>query len=167
MDIINFSKNYKIRKLDLNDRQIYYDLCIENPNYYKHCPPMVTLDTLKEDLEALPPKKTYEDKYYIGYFKDDELIAIMDFIDKYPHDKCGFIGFFMMNKKYQGKGIGKTIISELSEHLKSLDYSEIRLGYVETNNEAKSFWLANGFKPTPYQNITPEYTVNVLIKYLN
>lgn len=166
MDIQNFSKDYTIRKLTIDDKQIYYDLCINNPNYYKHCPPIVTIDTLLDDLKALPPNKTYDDKYFIGYFKDNELIAIMDFIDKYPDDKTAFIGFFMVNKYYQGKGIGTKIITDLTNYLKSLNYQNIRLGYVETNNEAKAFWLSNKFKNTPYKNITADYTVIVLNKEL-
>ena len=32
------------------------------------------------------------DKYYIGYYKGKELIAIMDFIMAYPDEKTAFIG---------------------------------------------------------------------------
>ena len=38
-----------------------------------------------------------EDKYYLGFFAGDELVAVMDLILNYPKADIAFIGFFMMN----------------------------------------------------------------------
>ncbi|MDE7095074.1 MAG: GNAT family N-acetyltransferase, partial [Anaeroplasmataceae bacterium] len=123
------------------------ELCLGNPHYYKHCPPMVTQESLCRDLKNLPPRKTLEDKYYIGFYDKEYLIAVMDLILGYPNDQTIFIGFFMMNKKFQGKGIGSQIIREVFECFMS-NYKFVRLGYVLGNKESEGFWSKNQFQPT-------------------
>ncbi|MDE7213808.1 MAG: GNAT family N-acetyltransferase, partial [Anaeroplasmataceae bacterium] len=66
---------------------------------------------------------------------------------EYPNEKTIFIGFFMMNKKFQGKGIGSQIIKEVFEYFMS-NYKYVRLGYVLGNKESEGFWLKNKFQPT-------------------
>lgn len=52
----------------------------------------------------------------------------MDLITAYPDDETAFIGFFMLNIKYQHKGIASRIIKELIEYLKTEGHKKIRLG---------------------------------------
>lgn len=167
ININKFSTTYFIRELSSNDVDIIFDLCINNPLYYEHCPPLVSRQTILDDLQALPPNKTFDDKYFIGYFLNGELIAVMDFIKEYPNKETCFIGFFMMNKKYQGNNIGSSIIDELSNYLKSINYKYIRLGYVKTNIQAKTFWKKNGFKDTGIISKQDLYDVVVLEKELH
>lgn len=148
INIKSFSSEFKVRKLNEDDLSEIYKLCLGNPKYYKHCPPLVTFDSIIEDMKALPPNKGYEDKYYIGYFNNDELIAIIDLIDKFPNDETAFIGFFMIKKEYHNQGIGSSIVNELISYLKRLDYKYMRLGYSANNEQSKSFWVKNGFVPT-------------------
>lgn len=61
---------------------------------------------------ALPPNVSIENKYYIGFFKNEKLIAIMALILQYPNVDTAFIGLFMMDEHEQGKGIGSKIISD-------------------------------------------------------
>ena len=68
MNITNFSNTYRVSLLTSADVEIIYNLCIKNPIYYKYCPPTVTVDSIQSDMAALPPNKTMEDKYYVGYF---------------------------------------------------------------------------------------------------
>ena len=42
---------------------------------------MVTVESILEDMEALPPNKGYEDKHYIGFFYEDTLAAVMNLIE--------------------------------------------------------------------------------------
>lgn len=166
MDINKLSNSYVVKRIGEEDFDGVLKVMKENPLYFKHCPPFPSIETIKEDLKALPPKKTYEDKYYLGYFKDNELVCVTDYIDKYPNDKSFFIGFFMMNKKFQGKGIAKSIINELYDYLKENSYQEIRLGYVSTNNQAKAFWRSNGFKETGVIDHQELYDVVVMQKLI-
>lgn len=161
MDIKNFSQEYNVRKLEEKDIPVVYSLCTPNVTYYEYCPPFVTEDSIRKDMNALPPKKTKQDKYYVGYFKDNKLIAVMDFIDAYPEPTVAFIGFFMTDVSVHRKGIGSAIVSELCCYLKQLQYKAIRLGWVEGNRQSEGFWHKNGFVETGTRQETGEYTVVV------
>ncbi|MEG2094848.1 MAG: GNAT family N-acetyltransferase, partial [Lachnospiraceae bacterium] len=142
------------------------NLCESNPQYYDYCPPVVSAKAIKSDLTALPPDKTYEDKYYVGFWKGNQLIAVMDLIFKYPDKETTFIGFFMVNSKLQRCGVGSNIITECLQFLKRLEYTKVRLGYVKGNPQAKAFWAKNQFKPTGVESIQEHYTVIVTEKVL-
>lgn len=147
MDISHLSKKYQIQRITEENIYEVLEVCLENPHFYKHCPPMATYESLCRDLKNLPPRKTMEDKFYIGFYDEAKLVAVMDLILGYPNNQTIFIGFFMMNKKYQGKGIGSQIIKDVLEYFVS-DYKYVRLGYILGNKESEGFWLKNQFQPT-------------------
>ena len=147
MNISNLSASYTVTLLTKKDIPILLSLCEGNPQYYKYCPPAVTREGLLSDLKALPKGKTLADKYYVGFWEDSSLIAVMDLILQYPDDQTAFIGFFMMEHARQGKGIGSLIIDEVCAFLKK-HFSFVRLGYVKDNPQSKAFWLKNAFLPT-------------------
>lgn len=142
----SFSKDYKVRHMTIDDVKVIYDLSIGNPLYFKHCPPLPTLESIIEDLRALPKGKSYDDKHYIGFFKGESLVAVMDLIEGYPGDDICFIGFFMMDRKYQGRGIGSKIVDDVCTSIKDEGYKSMRLAWVYDNPQAKHFWLKNGFE---------------------
>lgn len=93
----------------------------------------------------MPPGKSEDDKFYVGYFERESLVGIMDLILGYPEKEIAFIGLFMMNPQYQNKGVGTEIISEIIMYLKSLGYKEIRLGVDKGNPQSHAFWTKNNF----------------------
>lgn len=165
MNIQSLSNTYQVKHLTKKDIPQIYQLCLKNPQYYHHCPPAVSIDSIKEDMAALPVGKRYDDKYYIGFFNHDELIAVMDLVVKYPDEQTAFIGFFMMNQEYQGNGIGSKIIEDVCDDLKD-SFSYVRLGYVKTNHQSEHFWLKNHFEPTGIIKETPDYDIVVLQRSL-
>lgn len=44
----------------------------------------MTKESILDDMEALPPGKSREDKYYVGFFGGGSLAAIVDLILGYP-----------------------------------------------------------------------------------
>ena len=135
------------------------ELYLENPEYFKHCPPSPSRETVKDDMVALPLAKKMEDKHYIGFFDGNSLVAVMDLIDQYPDERTAFIGLLMVAKNRQGKGIGTFIVKALSEALKAKGYMRIRLGYIKTNLPAQSFWLKQDFRATGAESVREHYTV--------
>lgn len=166
MNIQRLSTQYEVRKILDRDIPSVLNLCESNPQYYDYCPPAASAKGIKSDLMALPPDKTYEDKYYVGFWKANQLIAVMDLIFKYPDKETIFIGFFMVNGKLQGRGVGSNIITECLQFLKHLGYVKVRLGYVKGNPQAKAFWVKNEFKPTGVESIQEHYTVIAAEKVL-
>lgn len=145
MELRLLSKSYTVRKLDEADVDAIFELMRKNEIFYKYHPPFVTKESILEDMKALPPQKSYEDKYYIGFFEDKTLVANMDLILSYPTEHIAFIGFFMTDVQYQNKGIGSKIIREVCACLKSLGYTKVRLGVDKGNPQSYAFWLKNQF----------------------
>ena len=107
----------------------------------------MTRESILQDMTALPPEKSEEDKFYLGFFAGDELAAVMDLILDYPKPGIAFIGFFMMNAQKQGRGIGSQIVDEVTAHLKACGFNEVRLGVDKGNPQSRAFWTKNGFSP--------------------
>ncbi|MBD5555005.1 MAG: GNAT family N-acetyltransferase [Roseburia sp.] len=145
MDIKELSSKYVVKRLRNSDIQDILNLCCENKLYYEYCPPMVTEESIKKDMTALPPNTKIDDKFYIGFYKEGNLIAVMDLIDGYPEQKIAYIGFFMTSVTIQKRGIGSEIISELCDYLKQKGFISIRLAWVKGNPQAEHFWLKNMF----------------------
>ena len=146
LDIKYFSKDFTVRKMTQEDAKLIYKMTSKNLQYYEYCGRMNTLEDIYNDLEILPPGKSIKDKYYVGYFDGEELAAVMDLIDGFPDERTAYIGFFMMNIEYQGKGIGTKIITELIEYLKMADFASVRLGYDKDNPQSSHFWKKQLFQ---------------------
>ena len=155
MDIRLLSKKYEVRTLDSNDVDIIYDMSRKNEIYYLYHPPFVTKESIIGDMKALPPGKSYDDKYYIGFFEGDTLVANMDLILGYPADEIAFIGLFMTNVHYQNRGIGSHMIGDACRYLKQAGYKKVRIGVDKGNPQSNSFWKKNGF----YRISENEYNV--------
>ena len=165
MDITKISEQFKVRKIQEEDVPVVYQLCKGNPLFYEYCPPMVTIEEIREDMIVLPPGKTKEDKYYIGFWDDEKLIAVMDLILKYPNTETVFIGLFMMDKEEQGKGLGSKIITDLFSCLKG-EFAYARLAYVNGNKQSEHFWKKNRFLSTGVVTKQEQYDLVVMEREL-
>lgn len=145
MNINLLSADFKIRKLDKNDVDIIYNLSSKNKIFYQYHPPFVTKESIEEDIEALPPNKSVKDKYYMGFFDNEILVAVMDLILSYPVEDTAFIGLFIMNVEYQNKGIGSNIIDDVCNRLKKIGFSKIRISVDKGNPQSNNFWIKNSF----------------------
>ena len=165
-DIINITDKFQIERIEHNDIQKVLGLMNSNPEYFKYCPPKPSVGTIENDLIALPPNMTMNDKYYLGFYDSSELVGILDLIIGYPNKNSAFIGLFMIDKKFQNKHIGTNIINDITNYFTLNGYNEIRLGYAIGNDKAKSFWEANGFCPTGVVAHNVDYDVVVMKKLL-
>lgn len=145
MDINLLSKSFEVRRLEEKDVDMIYDLSRKNELFYRYHPPLVTKERIKQDLEALPPNKSDKDKYYLGFFDKDTLVAILDLILSYPTETISFIGLFMTSIEYQEKGLGSKIIRDVCSYLKELKYKKVRLGVDKGNPQSYYFWTKNNF----------------------
>ncbi len=161
IDAALFSRRYHVRELTGEDTAAILSLCSGNRLFYRYCPPFVSEQSIREAMQALPPHKTPADKYYLGYFDGEKLIAVMDFIMAYPDEETAFIGFFMTDVSVQNAGTGSGIIDELCAYLPSLGLTGLRLGWVRGNPQSEHFWHKNGFTETGVTYDTDGYTVIV------
>ncbi len=166
MEIKHLSSQYTVRDLLPIDVEMVYEVLKKNTLFYKYHPPMVTVESIIEDMEALPPNKGYEDKHYIGFFKDDTLVAVMDLIEHYPQLGTALLGFFAMNSNLQGQGIGTEIISGSVAYLAQVGFLKVRLGIDKGNPQSKAFWLKNGFAFTEKEYESDGSTILVMERTL-
>ena len=146
LNISQLSTKYKIKKLGAEDVSGILKLENGNPLYFAYCPPEPCRETVLHDLKALPEGKSLEDKFYIGFFENGNLIAIMDFILSFPEKDTIFIGLFMMDSEESGKG--SAIIAEALTTWKSEGYKKVRLAYMKGNMQSRNFWRKCGFTET-------------------
>ena len=145
IDISKISKFYDIRRLDDSDVDSILNFCQKNTQFYEYCEAEPTREQVLNDLHITPPGIGLSDKYYIGFYQKETLIAVMDLIDGYPEPEIAFIGFFMMNKDLQGLGVGTAIIQETAAYLKTARKKAIRLAIDKGNPQSTHFWKKNGF----------------------
>lgn len=148
MKIEDFSSDYKARALHKSDIDEIFSLCSSNSLFYQYHPPFVTKESILEDMQALPPNKAFDDKFYFGFFHNEKLVAIMDLILGYPNVQTAFIGLFMVDAEYQGKGVGSHIIEHCVSVIKQAGFDFVRLGIDKGNPQSKRFWNKNKFTIT-------------------
>ncbi len=91
IQIKNITDKYKIKKFTEGDITEIYELCKANTTYYSYMKMEPTLENLAEVLTELPPGKTLEDKYFIGFYMDDQLIALLDLCTGFPDDVAAYM----------------------------------------------------------------------------
>lgn len=169
-----FSSRFYVRKLSEKDAGEVYGLCKTNPVYYEYMREEPSVQGIVADMSALPPGNRSEDKFFVGYYEKKNLaenacgglIAVLDLIISCPNEDTALIGWLILRKSRQGRGIASRIVSELSQYLKARGVSRIRLGYVKGNEESRRFWEKNGFLPTGEESEREGYTVVVMQKEL-
>ncbi len=159
LDFKRISSCYRIRRLTDEDVDEIFTLCKGNADYYKYMKSASSAENIRADLCALPPGKTMDDKFFIGFYADNGLIAVMDLITGYPNAGTAYIGLFMMDKNFKGTGKGSGIIQELLCVLKQEGFDCVRLGCIRENLAGRSFWLKNGFDYTGVETQRDDYAV--------
>lgn len=150
---------YRLSEADISE---LYRLCVGNPRYYAYLKCEPAPETLKGELTALPQGKSLEDKYFVGIYEGDRMIAILDLITGYPDERTAFIGWFMVDGGLHGQGIGTKLVGELLGYLRGKGFSSVRLGCIMENIEGRRFWEKQGFSYTGKQWTTKDYTVLVM-----
>ncbi len=146
IDISRFSTRYTVRRMTLDDTDAVFDLLIENQPYFLCCGSQPTKELVQSDITVGPPGVPADQKYYLGFFKEGRLLAVMDLIDGYPEDQFAFIGFFMLRLSLQGAGEGSRLIGEIITYLQKLGFAAVRLGIDKNNENGIRFWTKNGFE---------------------
>ena len=60
MNYMDFSKTYHVRILKDDDVPLILALCEKNTQFYAYCPPSVTVESIRYDMQVLPQRKTNE-----------------------------------------------------------------------------------------------------------
>jgi RimJ/RimL family protein N-acetyltransferase len=108
-------------------------------------------------FNALPPGKSYEDKFVFGIHVDDAMVGCVDLVRGYPNEATAMLGLLLVSEKHQRKGIGRRSYPLVEECVRSWPRCErVRIGVVLANEPVLAFWRGIGFEPTgevkPYRH---------------
>ena len=148
LDIAALSSTYAVRQLTPEDADAVLALAAGNELFYRYHPPLPDRESILSDMTALPPGKGPEDKYFLGLFQGERLTAVMDLILGYPDGSTAYIGFFMVDRAFQGRGTGSALIGDCGEALARAGYRRLRLAVDRGNPQSAHFWTKNGFVRT-------------------
>ena len=99
IDMSGLSGRYTIRRMTDADADALFCFCKKHTQFYRCCNAEPSKERVLNDLHITPPGIGPEDKYYVGFFQGDALVAVLDLIDGYPRPDAAFIGFFMVRQR--------------------------------------------------------------------
>ena len=145
-DIGAFSTTHEVRRITEADISEVYALCKSNWKYYEciHCAP--TVESLTEIISHVPEGAEASCKYFVGFYEEKRLVALLDLITDYPEKDDAFIGWFMVDGQQQRQGIGSQIFADIRGAMAAQGYDYLSLSCEKENKDAIAFWEAQGFK---------------------
>lgn len=146
---LEYSSNiYQIKSISEEDIPDALSLYQENTPYCELTKTTPTEEILRDHLTSVPEGAASEDKFFVGYYQENQLIALLDLTVRYPLSSCAVINWFMVKKDLQKTGIGSRIVQELLFFLMESGIEYVRLDAIEEDQKAMHFWNTNGFFPT-------------------
>jgi len=131
-----------------------------------------TANAARETFEALPPGKTYDDKFVFGIYFGTEIIGCVDLIDGFPNSSTAMLGLLLLRESHQKQGLGKQAYHAVEQFIAGRPHlTAVRIGVIATNEIAFPFWRSLGFVEngirSPYnegsivsENIVLEKSIN-------
>lgn len=144
LDITALSPAYSVRRLTPEDADAVLALAAGNELFYRYHPPLPDRESILSDMAALPPGKGPEDKYFLGFLREDRLTAVMDLILDYPEADSAWVGWFILSPACQGRGVGSGILRDVEAALRAAGFRELRLAMDKGNPQSRAFWTKNG-----------------------
>jgi RimJ/RimL family protein N-acetyltransferase len=98
---------------------------------------------------ALPPDKTYDDKFVWGLYARESMIGCADVIRGYPVPEKAVIGLLLLVESWQRRGLGRAFATLIEQAIGAWPEIEtLRLGVAAANSGAFAFWRELGYRET-------------------
>lgn len=105
-------------------------------------------DRITDMMTNIPDRGPVRNKLFLGFYKGKRMIALLDIVIKYPSEEVATIGFLMVRKEYQRKGIGTEVLTQALHLLHSHGFPVVRTIAPRHRLECGDFWEKNGFVAT-------------------
>ena len=145
INIETFSSSFKTKKITEADIADVYNLHRSNVKYYRQNNEKPSKKRLTEVISEIPEGASISQKYFVGFYEKDDLVAILDLIVGYPNSDDAFIGWFMVKEELHRKGVGSQIIADVRAALKAQGINHISLKCNASSTEAIDFWKNQNF----------------------
>ena len=163
LDIESFSTQFDVRRITEGDISDVYRLCRENRRYYRALKTKPTLRGLTAVISEVPEGTAPEHKHFVGFYDGEgQLTAILDLITGYPEQDDAFLGWFMVDAKQQGAGIGSQIFADLRAALRAQGYDRLSVAVPPENSEAVAFWEKQGFTDSGQEMVWNERKTSIM-----
>ena len=111
----------------------------------------------------MPEGTAPEHKHFVGFYDGEgQLTAILDLITGYPEQDDAFLGWFMVDAKQQGAGIGSQIFADLRAALRAQGYDRLSVAVPPENSEAVAFWEKQGFTDSGQEMVWNERKTSIM-----
>jgi GNAT superfamily N-acetyltransferase len=123
-----------------------------------------TLQDARDELIELPPGKDLSDKFFGGFWMNDDLVGCAELIRGYPDPHIAYIGLMLFAATHQGQGLGVLAIEHLAELARSWQCDELRLAVIDKNLRALCFWQREGFREL-YRKPVSSFTGDAIVMH--
>ena len=123
-------------------------------------------------ITALPPNKTYQDKFVFIAYCEEVPVGCIDLVRGYPDASTAWIGLLLINENLHRYGLGRLSYKKIEEQIRLWpEITNIMLSVVAKNSVAIPFWQKMGFSLTgekkPYKHGNIESEVILMRKVLS
>lgn len=139
------SQEYYSRILDTKDAAKILKLMKSNPQFFDDVKSEPSLRLIQADLVRTPSFAGLNQKFYVGFFKNEELIAIADILLDYPEKQTVWIELIMVDGYEQNNGVGSSILKDIEAELARAGFAHIELGVRLRNYQGQQFVKKNGY----------------------
>ncbi|HSS71362.1 MAG TPA: GNAT family N-acetyltransferase [Casimicrobiaceae bacterium] len=115
-------------------------------------------------FSALPPNKTYADKFVWGFYEGEAMIGCADVIRGYPVPEKAVIGLLLLAQPRQRRGLGRAFAALVEQAIAAWpEIERFRIGVVASNTSALAFWRKLGYSETGEVKENPEFVREVMV----
>lgn len=142
---------YRVEPITQENISRVQTLLESNPEYFHatQSHPVSRADCMA-DISALPPGKTMSDKSYLLLSDSIGDLAVIDFIEQYPNDRSGYLGFFILSGERHNQGIGQTLLGIVEKTAQQCGLSRIELACFASNKPGPSVLGKRGLSIDSY-----------------
>jgi GNAT superfamily N-acetyltransferase len=114
---------------------------------------------------ALPPDKSYEDKFVWGLYAGRAMIGCADVIRGYPTPHKAVIGLVLLAEPWQRRGLGRALAALVEQAIATWrEINIVRLGVLPANIGALAFWQKLGYAATGERSTAgPDFAREVVV----
>jgi GNAT superfamily N-acetyltransferase len=135
--------DFVVRPLLAADVPVLQVLFDEDPEYFEINGRTFPVEEMRT---ALPPGRTFDDKFTYVLEREGRAEGMIDFVRGYPEPHVWYLGFIFLSKRVRGNGQGRRCLRALYDWVCAQGGTVLRLGVVETNAKARHLYATEGFE---------------------
>ena len=137
---------WEVREVGEEDMQAVLALLEKDRAFGELSGRQPTMENLRDDLAALPPRCLPSQKHYVAIWEGGAPVAVLDWLEHYPRERTLWIGLLMVDYNQRGRGIGRTVADAIPKAACAGGMDSLRLACLEENQAGHAFWERAGFR---------------------